>query len=402
MQDIQWKCKKMSSFGIKGCLTEASLGWKCFGIYNKDREFYIFNDKYVRNFIRKSIKDGRVGAFIRYFESSQCENILNIIKKHIKINNNEISNIIDKYLKYINTKRDEFKIEFEIKEKDYRKINKKELEKLLKKKLGELELGKELQKIDKDDLLVSYDFNSLYPSAQIDKNSTWPEIETYYPFKKYMNDAICSLFISGRWNELNRSAFLTAKYHNPPNFLFQHLPIKEKIENPYKNNRLEEINRMRNGIIIDTLTSVDIVEIVKYGGIILEVYEGFFCHNLEYNPYTEFVTDMFEKRDLFKSQGKDLLRNLAKKIGLSVYGGNIRKYINEEYKCVTENWMKQNFDDRFEEWFPLKNGNLIVKLEEDEGVDDYDKAKSVNTMPSHFGSSFLTHSKRLMNDVIKK
>ena len=217
-----------------------------------------------------------------------------------------------------------------------------------------------------------------------------------------MNDAICSLFNSGRWNELNRSAFLTVKNHNPPNLIFQHLPIKEMIENPYKNNRLEEINRMRNGIIIDTLTSVDIVEIVKYGGIILEIYEGFFCHNLEYNPYTEFVTDMFEKRGLFKSQGKDLLQNPAKKIGLSVYGGKIRKDINEEYKCVTENWMKEYFDDRVKEWFPLKNGNLIVKLEDDEGVDDYDKAKSVNTMPSHFGSYILSHSKRLMNDVIKK
>ena len=40
--------------------------------------------------------------------------------------------------------------------------------------------------------------------------------------------------------------------------------------------------------------------------------------------------DMLEKRDLFKSQGKDLLQNLAKKIGLSVYGGNIREDINEE------------------------------------------------------------------------
>ena len=144
-------------------------------------------------------------------------------------------------------------------------------------------------------MLVSYDFNSLYPSAQIDKNRTRPKIETAYPFKKHMNDSICTLFNSGRWNELNRSAFLTVKYHNPHNLMFQHLPMKEKIENSYKNNRLEKNNRMRNGFIIDTLTSVDIVEIGKYGGIILEIYEGFFCHNLEYNPYTEFVTDMFEK-----------------------------------------------------------------------------------------------------------
>ena len=126
-----------------------------------------------------------------------------------------------------------------------------------------------------------------------------------------MNDAVCYLFNSGKWNQLNRSGFLTIKYHNPDNLFFQHLPVKEKVKNPYKKNRLKEINRMRNGIIMNTLTSIDIVEIVRCGGVILEVFEGFFCHNLEYNPYTEFVTDMFEKRDLFKSQGKDLLQNLA-------------------------------------------------------------------------------------------
>ena len=76
--------QKMSGFGIKDCLTEASLGWKCFGTYNKNKEFYTFIDKYVRDFIRKSIKGGRVGAFNRYFESEQCEEILNIIKNHLK------------------------------------------------------------------------------------------------------------------------------------------------------------------------------------------------------------------------------------------------------------------------------------------------------------------------------
>ena len=111
--------QKMTGFGIKNCLTEASLGWKCFGTYNNDREFYTFNDKYDRDFIRKSIKGGKCGAFIRYFESNQCEEILNTLKKHLKINDNEISNFIDEYLKYINTKRNEFKLEFESGEKDY-------------------------------------------------------------------------------------------------------------------------------------------------------------------------------------------------------------------------------------------------------------------------------------------
>ena len=75
---------KMSGFGIKDCLTEAFLGWKCFGTYNKDREFYNFNDKYVRVFLRKIIHIGRCGAFNRYFESKQFDEILLTIKKPLK------------------------------------------------------------------------------------------------------------------------------------------------------------------------------------------------------------------------------------------------------------------------------------------------------------------------------
>ena len=53
--------------------------------------------------------------------------------------------------------------------------------------------------------------------------------------------------------------------------------------------------------------------------------------------------------------------------------------------------MRENFNGRNKGWFLLKNNNIIVKLESDEGVDDFDKAKSINTMPSQFGSYiFLT------------
>ena len=67
---------------------------------------------------------------------------------------------------------------------------------------------------------------------------------------------------------------------------------------------------------------------------------------------------------------------------------------------------------KVKEWFPLKNGHLIVKLEDDKGVNDYDTAKLVpshhhhrnwcTTRPSHFGSFILSHSKRLMKDVIRQ
>ena len=241
--------QKTSGFGIKDRLTEASIGWKCFGKFNKDREFYTLEEKYYRDFILKSIKCGRVAAFNRYLESNQCEEILTTNKKHLKINDNGISIIIGTCLKKVFIKRYEIKLEFEKGGKAYQKIIKKDLATFLDKKILEWDISKELQNINKDDFIVLYIFNGFYPSAQINSNSTWPKMESTYPFQKYMSDAVFSLFTTRRWNELIRSAFLSVKCHNPENLIFQLIPIREKIGNPYKNNRLEEINRMRNGMI---------------------------------------------------------------------------------------------------------------------------------------------------------
>ena len=71
---------------------------------------------------------------------------------------------------------------------------------------------------------------------------------------------------------------------------------------------------------------------------------------------------------------------------MSVFGGNIRKNRNEEYICFTDNWIRDKFEDRVKDWFPLKNGKLVVKVEDDKGVDVYDKAIPVSTLPSHFGT----------------
>ena len=251
-------------------------------------------------------------------------------------------------------------------------------------------------------MLVSYDFNSLYPSGQTVTNGTCLKIETAYPFKKYMSDGFCNLFISGRWNEQDRCAFITVKYLKPDILVLQHFPVTDKITNSYKNNTLEGINRMRVGVFMDTITRIDILEIAKSGGFILEVFEGFLCHIIEFNPFMELFNDMYEKIDLFKARGRDLLQNLAEKFGLSVHDGEKWKGINEECKCVTYTWMTENVDHGVKGWFPLKNGCLIVKLVDDKGVDDYDEAKLVKSMPSRFGTYILSHSKRLMKDVINK
>ena len=64
--------------------------------------------------------------------------------------------------------------------------------------------------------------------------------------------------------------------------------------------------------------------------------------------------------------------------------------------------MRENSDDRVKESFLLRNGYLIVKLEDEKCVGDSNKAKSLNISPSHFGSYILSHSKRWMNDVVKQ
>ena len=49
-------------------------------------------------------------------------------------------------------------------------------------------------------------------------------------------------------------------------------------------NGYEVINRFRDGYITQHLTSVDVEEVVRTGGVFLEFFEGFICDNLDYSP----------------------------------------------------------------------------------------------------------------------
>ena len=62
-----------------------------------------------------------------------------------------------------------------------------------------------------------------------------------------------------------------------------------------------EINRMRNGYNIDTVTSVDIQEIVKIGGKVVEIYEGvFYREKFKVSPCKKVIDKIFELRQKFK------------------------------------------------------------------------------------------------------
>ena len=56
-----------------------------------------------------------------------------------------------------------------------------------------------------------------------------------------MNNVYVEAFNNQTFNQDgDESAILRIKYYNPPDLIFQHLPVKEKVKNV-------EINRRRNG-----------------------------------------------------------------------------------------------------------------------------------------------------------
>ena len=79
-------------------------------------------------------------------------------------------------------------------------------------------------------------------------------METGYAYTENMNDELVEKFKTGNFTE--GSAILKITYYNPKDLIVKHLPVKER-------EIKIEVNRMRNGYIIDTLTSVDIQKIVK-------------------------------------------------------------------------------------------------------------------------------------------
>ena len=146
----------------------------------------------------------------------------------------------------------------------------------INKNLGEFPIHKLLQEQSLNDILWDFDAVSLYPSALSDPKSTYPRTETNFAFTPDMNNEPVEKFINQTFTQ--GSAILKIKYYNPENLIVQHLIIEERVKKM-------EINRMRNGYFVDVLTSVDIQEIVKIGGKVIEICEGvIYRENLRVSP----------------------------------------------------------------------------------------------------------------------
>ena len=212
-----------------------------------------------------------------------------------------------------------------------------------------LPLHKELSELDSKKTQTDFDATSLYPSDLWDENM-W--VETGFAFKTHMNDVYVEAFNNQSFNEEgDESAILPIKYYNPPDLIFQHLPVKEKIKKL-------EFNKMRNGYIIDTLTSVDIQEIVKIGGKVIQIYEGvIYRENFKISQFRKVIEKLFALRQKYKDEKNDLMQALVKLNMNSLYGVQIRRDISESFFCKSETWMKTEFDENVLDYWRLPNGN---------------------------------------------
>ena len=317
--------------------------------------------------------------------------MFNIISKELNVSGN-ICEILEKYFDFLNKYEKQYTKEFDSKYDDYRDIDKKTD---YVNKLNMLSFHKELSKLDSSKAHMDSDETSLYQSAMWDENSVYPKIETGFAFKPHMNHVYVEAFNTQTFNQDgDESAILPIKYYNPPSLIFQHLPVKEKVKKV-------EINRMRKGYVIDTLTSLDVQEIVKIGGEVVEIYEGvIYRENFKISPFRKVIEKLFALRQKYKDEKNDIMQGLVIIIMNSLYGVQIRRDNNESYYCKSETWMKTEFDENVLDYWKLPNGNFTVEMKKDDGLDD--DCDNKNTLPAVLGAFILSNSKRIMNNFIRE
>ena len=94
------------------------------------------------------------------------------------------------------------------------------------------------------------------------------------------------------------------------------------------------------------------------------------------------------------------MQGLVNLIMNSLYEVQIRRDITESYYCKSETWMKAELDENVLDYWKLPNGNYIVKMKKDDGLDDDFDFK--NTLPAVLEGFILSNSKRIMKKFIRE
>ena len=155
---------------------------------------------------------------------------------------------------------------------------------------------------------------------------------------------------------------------------------------------------MRKGYITQVLTSVDIQEIVKIGGKVIEIYDSvIYRENYEVSPFKKVIDKLFQLRQKYK-ENTAVMHLLVKLNMNSLYGEFLRKDILECYQCKSEMWTMTEHDERVLDYQKFNYGNYIVKMKDDEGLED--EVKKANTLPLQLAVFILSNSKIIMNNFI--
>ena len=120
--------EEITGFSMKDCLSAPGLGWKYFNSMRdeNDEPIYTYNDKYMRLFVRQSIKEGRVCAFNQYYKSKTCDEVLKIISEDLNVKGS-VYDKIEAYMEYKTEHLKIFREEYESKFSDYRDIDEEEV-----------------------------------------------------------------------------------------------------------------------------------------------------------------------------------------------------------------------------------------------------------------------------------
>ena len=84
----------------------------------------------------------------------------------------------------------------------------------------------------------------------------------------------------------------------------------------------------------------------------------------------------------------------------SLYGVQKPKGINESYSCKSEVWMKTEYDENVLDYWKLSNGNYILMIKRDDGLDRDCDIK--NTQIAHLGAFMLSNSERIIVNFNRK
>ena len=156
---------------------------------------------------------------------------------------------------------------------------------------------------------------------------------------------------------------------------------------------------MSNGYITQVLISVDIQEIVKIGGRVIEIYKGvIYRENFKINFFEKVMTKLFALRQKYKEEINDVMQLLVKLIMNALFGEFLRKDITESYQCKSEMWMHTEYDERVLDYQKINYGNYFVKMKDDEGLED--EVKKANTLQLQLAVFIISNSKRIKNNFI--